>query len=98
MKHNILGDVEQQNCDPFDVTAMISHGSRVIKFGIDKDDQSLDVALKLAAEVAQSLPELDALAKRVTATDLRETYNNGWNEYDQAQEDGFQNRPKSAAF
>jgi len=30
----------------------------------------------------------DRLAKRVAVADLRETYNNGWNEYDEAQEDG----------
>jgi hypothetical protein len=34
------------------------------------------------------LPELDKLAKRVAVADLRATYNNGWNEYDEAQEDG----------
>ncbi len=44
--------------------------------------------MKLAAEVVGKLTELDKLAKRVAATDLRETYNNGWNEYDEAQEDG----------
>src|SRR5262249_15820883 len=42
----------------------------------------------LAEEVVRRLPELDTLAKRVAVRDLRETYNNGWNEYDEAQEDG----------
>jgi hypothetical protein len=44
--------------------------------------------LNLAAEVVSRLAELDKLAKWVAARDLRETYNNGWNEYDEAQEDG----------
>jgi hypothetical protein len=38
--------------------------------------------------VARRLPELDKLAKRTATADLRETYNDGWNEYDEAQEDG----------
>jgi hypothetical protein len=88
MKHDILGEVEQSDGHPFDAVAMIRHGSRAIKVGIIRDDQPLDTTLKLAAEVASRLVELDKLAKRVAAKDLRETYNNGWNEYDEAQEDG----------
>jgi hypothetical protein len=88
MKHDILGEVEQFDGHPFDAVAMIPHGSRDIKVGIIRDDQPLETTLKLAAEVVSRLAELDKLAKRVATTDLRETYNNGWNEYDEAQEDG----------
>lgn len=88
MKHDILGEVEQSDDHPFDAVAMIRHGSRDIKVGIIRDDQSLETTLKLAAEVVSRLAELDKLAKRVAARDLRETYNNGWNEYGEAQEDG----------
>jgi hypothetical protein len=88
MKHDILGEVEQSDGHPFDAVAMIRHGSRDIKVGIIRDDQLLETTLKLAAEMVSRLSELDKLAKRVATTDLRETYNNGWNEYDEAQEDG----------
>ena len=58
------------------------------KQGIIGDDQPFETTLKLAAEVVRQLPELDKVAKRVAVADLRESYNNGWNEYDEAQEDG----------
>jgi hypothetical protein len=88
MKHHILGQVEKSDGHPFDAVAMIWHGSRDIKVGITRDDQPLETTLKLAAEVVSRLAELDKLAKRVAARDLRETYNNGWNEYDEVQDDG----------
>jgi hypothetical protein len=88
MKHDILGEVEESDGHPFDAVARIRHGSRDIKVGIIRDGQPLETTLRLAAEVVSRLAELDKLAKRVAAKDLRETYNNGWNEYDEAQEDG----------
>ena len=88
MKHDILGEVEQSDGHPFDAVAVVRHSSRDIKVGIIRDGQPLESTLKLAAEVVSRLPELDKLAKGVAARDLRETYNNGWNEYDEAQEDG----------
>lgn len=88
MKHDILGEVEQTDGHPFDGVAKIRYASRDINVGISRDDQSFETTLNLAAEVVRRLPELDRLAKRVAVADLRETYNNGWNEYDEAQEDG----------
>ncbi len=88
MKHDILGEVEQSDGHPFDAVARMRHGSREIKVGIIRDDQPLETTLKLAGEVVNRLAELDKLAKRVAARDLRETYNDGWNDYDEAQEDG----------
>jgi hypothetical protein len=88
MKHDILGEIKQTDCHPFDGVATIGYGSREIKIGISGDDQPFEAALKLADEVVRRLPELDKVAKRVAVADLRETYNCGWNEYDQAQEDG----------
>jgi hypothetical protein len=88
MKHDILGEVKPSDGHPFDAVAMIRHGSRDIKVGIMRDDQPLENTLKFAAEVVSRLSELDKLAKRVVARDLREIYNSGWNEYDEAQEDG----------
>src|ERR1700722_4252588 len=88
MKHDILGDVEQSDGRPFDAVATIRYGSRDIKFGISRDGQPLETALKLAAEVVGRLAELDELAKHVASEDLREGYNDGWNEYDEAQGDG----------
>jgi hypothetical protein len=88
MKHEILGEVEQSDGCPFDAVATIRYGSRDIKFGISRDGQPLETALKLAAEVVDRLAELDELAKHVASRDLREGYNDSWNEYDEAQDDG----------
>lgn len=88
MKHEILGVVERTDCKPFDGVATIRYGSRDIRVAISRDDQTFETALSLADEVVRRLPELDKLAKRVAVADLRETYNNGWNEYDEAQDDG----------
>jgi hypothetical protein len=88
MKDDVLGEVELADGNPFDGTATIRYGSRDIKVGISRDDQPFETALKLAAEVARRLPALDRLAKHAAVVDLRERYNNGWNEYDEVQEDG----------
>jgi hypothetical protein len=89
MKHEILGQIEQSDGHPFDAVATIQHGSRDIKIGISRDDQPFETALKLAEDVVRRLPELDEAAKRIAVRDLRAGYNDGWNEYDEAQEDGL---------
>jgi hypothetical protein len=88
MKHDILGEVEQSDGHPFDAVAMTRHGPRDIKVGIIRDDQPFESTLKLAADVVSRLAELDKLAKKIAARDLRDGYNDGWNEYDEAQDDG----------
>ena len=87
-KHEILGEVQRTDGNPFDSIATIQYGSREIKVQISRDDQPFEITLKLAAEVVRYLPKLDELARRVAVADLRETYNHGWNEYDEAQKDG----------
>ena len=88
MQHEILGEVEQSDGHPFDAVATIRYDSRDIKIGISRDDQPIETTLQLAEDVVRRLPELDKAAKRIAARDLREGYNDGWNEYDEAQEDG----------
>lgn len=88
MKHDILGEIQRPAGEVFDGVATIRYGQRDIQIQMDRDDQPFEVTLELAAEVARHLPELDRIARRVAVAELRETYNNGWNEYDEAQEDG----------
>lgn len=88
MKHDILGEVEESDGHPFDAVAMIRHGSRDIRIGISCDDEPLEATMNLAAEVVRRLAELDKAVRRIVSRDLRATYNSGWNEYDEAQEDG----------
>lgn len=87
MKHPILGDITQEN-DNGDGLARVSYGDRTIEIRIIADEIPYDATVDVAASVVQDLPSLDARAKQVAASELTETYNNGWNEYDEAQEDG----------
>lgn len=91
MKHDILGEIQRPVGAVFDGVATLRYGQRDIRIQMDRDDQPFEVTLELAAEVARHLPELDRLARQVAVAELLETYNNGWNEYDEAQEDGTLN-------
>lgn len=88
MKHDILGEVRLLNGHPHDAIAVIRHGSREFEVSLSRDDQLLETTLEVAAEVVRRLVELDKLAKQIAARDLLKIYSNGWNEYDEAQEDG----------
>lgn len=88
MKHDILGEIKRTEGGVTAGVATIRYGSRDIKIQIIPDDQPFETSLKLAAEVVGRLDELDHRAKRVAVADLRQTYNNGWNEYDEVQADG----------
>ena len=88
MNHPILGDITQENGNGGGV-ARVPYGDRIIEIRIIEDDIPYDAAtVDVAASVLQSLQKLDARAKHIAALELTETYNNGWNEYDEAQKDG----------
>jgi hypothetical protein len=88
MKHDVLGEIERPKEGPFDGVATIRHNSREIEVGLCAGDQPFETTVSLAAEVVRRLPELDILAKRCAAADLLKKYNDGWNEYDEVQDDG----------
>ena len=87
MHHDVLGDLIPDG-DCGDHTATIPYESRRIKVRISPDDQAFETTLRLAAEVVGRLHDLDKAAKQIAVRDLRDTYNGGWNEYDEAQGDG----------
>ena len=87
MTHPILGDIKREN-DHSDGVALIRYGDRIIEIRIIADEIPYDATVDVAAALVQDLRNLDAKAKLVAADNLTETYNNGWNEYDEAQEDG----------
>src|SRR5262249_2642262 len=88
MNHDILGRIERSESNAIDGVATIRYGSRDIKVRIIRDDQAFETTVELAAQVVQGLEGLDKLAKQIAAAGLRETYNSGWNEYDEVQADG----------
>jgi len=61
---------------------------REISLRIDQQDATLDQVMSLAVAIASSLTNYDQISKDVIARDLLGTYNSGWNEYDDVQEDG----------
>ena len=87
MKHPVLGEITQENGNE-EGSASVLYGDRKIKFRISGDEISYDEAVEVAADLVQQLSKLDARAKQLAASGLIETYNNGWNEYDEKQEDG----------
>lgn len=88
MKHDILGEITQTDEDVFDGVAKVQYGSHDIKIQMSCDDQLFEAVLDFAAEIVRQIAKLDAQAKQIAVAGLRETYNGGWNEYDEAQADG----------
>ena len=87
MKHPVLGEITQED-DKGEGIASVLYGDRNVKLRISGDELSFEEAVEVAATLVQQLSKLDARAKRLAASDLTETYNDGWNEYDERQEDG----------
>ncbi len=85
MNHPILGEITREKEEG---KARVLYGGRSIEFVFHADGGPYDAVVEMAASVAQHLDRFDAAAKRVAASDLTGTYNEDWNEYDQAQGDG----------
>ena len=87
MKHPILGDITRENGNG-DGVARVAYDDREIEIRIIADEIPYDATLDVAVSLVDDLHRLDARAKQVAASGLTDTYNSGWNEYDEAQEDG----------
>lgn len=85
MKHQILGDIPREDGDG---VARVPYRGQTIDMRIIADELPYDAAVDVAASVFKDLANLDARAKQIAACELTDTYNSGWNEYDEAQEDG----------
>ena len=87
MKHPVLGEVTQEEGKE-EGTTIVLYDERRIEISISGDEIPYEEALEVAASMVQLLPKLDSRAKQLAAAGLTENYNNGWNEYDEQQEDG----------
>jgi hypothetical protein len=85
MQHPTLGQLQE---DGEAVIGTLLLNGVSISLRIDPDGAPLDQALALATNIAASLSEYDRISKDVIVRDLLETYNSGWNTYDETQEDG----------
>ncbi|HTI49851.1 MAG TPA: DUF2262 domain-containing protein [Planctomycetaceae bacterium] len=86
MYHEILGQIECY-C-PGHGEAVIDYESRKIKVLIASDGEPFELTVELAAEVVRKLHDVDQAARRIIVAQLLDTYNSGWNEHDELQEDG----------
>jgi hypothetical protein len=66
----------------------LAFDGRSIPLRIELDGCGLDEVLSFAASIASALGTFDRISKEIIAADLLDTYNSGWNEYDEVQEDG----------
>ncbi|MDR2213735.1 MAG: DUF2262 domain-containing protein [Pseudomonadales bacterium] len=85
MQNSVLGKLEENNGS---VIGSLSIGGLDIPIRIDPDDASLDQTISLAVTIATLLPDYDRTSKDIIVRDLLDTYNSGWNEYYETQEDG----------
>ena len=96
MKHPILGDIAREETEGSGV-ASLHYGKRHINVRIIADEIPYESTVEIAAQVVLGITDLDAKAKQVAASELTSTYNNGWNEYDEVQNDGttkYVSKPK----
>ena len=82
-----LGKITRED-ENGDGIATVRYANRSMQIRIIEDELTYDETVDVAESVVQNLQRLDELAKKVAAADLTEVYNDGWNEYDEAQEDG----------
>lgn len=88
MTHDLLGEIKLAADNTGDHVASVEYESRKIEFRMIPDGEPFETNLQHAVNVVSRLKELDKAAKRIIVADLRDTYNSGWNEYDEAQGDG----------
>ena len=86
MQHDVLGPITTNGHG--DCEAAVRYEGRELRVSVVLDGLAMTKALDFAASVSQRLIELDAAAKAVAANELMDTYNGGWNEYDEIQADG----------
>lgn len=87
MNHPILGMITRENGQGAG-TATVPYGNRTINIRIIADEIPYESTVNLASSIVENLRAIDARAKQVAASSLTQGYNNGWNEYDEVQEDG----------
>lgn len=88
MKHPTLGLLESKGTDEGSFEGKVKIDGTIVDLNIELDSAPQDQVFKFAEKVVTSIEDLKEKAKSVISRDLLETYNSGWNEYDEVQEDG----------
>ena len=87
MKHEILGIITRNIKDDVGI-ASIAYEDSTIEIRIVADEIPYEATVDVAASAIKKLQQLDVKAKQIAAEELTDTYNNGWSEYIETQEDG----------
>lgn len=88
MHHPLLGELALNKGRPESARGTVQYGGCEVSLGIEPGDRTLEEAISLAARIVASLSAFDAGARALLVKELLETYNSGWNEYNEVQEDG----------
>lgn len=88
MNHPTLGRLESKGTDEDSFEGQVNTDGTIIGLSISLDTAPQDQVFKFAEMVVNSISDLNEKSKGVICRDLLETYNLGWNEYDEVQEDG----------
>ncbi len=88
MNHPVLGHLEQKGNDRGSFEGRIKNREYNVGMNIELDTEAEEEVFKFAESVVYSLSILEAKAKVVIGQELLETYNSGWKEYDEVQDDG----------
>ncbi len=88
MQHPTLGRLIARANQQGAYSGTFKYEGKELSFDIDKDGDALEDAIELATKIINALEKYDIAAKAVISKDLLDTYNSGWNEYGEVQEDG----------
>lgn len=88
MHHPTLGELKSTGTDEGAFEGEIKSKAYNIRLNLELDSAPQEAVFKFAENVIASLASLGEKAKDAIGRDLLETYNTGWNTYDEVQEDG----------
>lgn len=88
MNHPTLGQLVAKGAGLNAFAGEVNVDGNIIGLNIDLDSSPQDQVLKFAEEVVLFIANLQGKAQAVLSRDLLATYNSGWNEYDEVQQDG----------
>lgn len=88
MNHLTLGRLELKETEEGSYESEVNADGTNIGLSIELDSAPQEQVFKFAEKVVNSISNLNEKSKSVIVRDLLDTYNSGWNEYDEVQEDG----------
>lgn len=86
--HPVLGAVRRVQGSSESFEARIESNGREIRVSIELDSIPLDEVLLVAADACSKIEELIATAENTAVRDLIGSFNEGWKDYDEVQDDG----------